>query len=62
MTRPTRAPGELPFDHELIEPLVATRTDTLIYWCAVMVAAALAIMAVMMVAGVAGYLYTRWLS
>ena len=62
MTRPTRAPGELPFDHELIEPLVATRTDTLIYWCAVTVAVALTTMAVMTVAGVAGYIYTRWLA
>lgn len=61
MTRPTRAPGELPFDHELIEPLVATRTDTLIHWCAVTVAVALTTMAVMTVAGVAVY-FSRWLA
>ena len=41
---------------------VTTRTDALIYWCAVGLIVWVLTVAVMSIAGVAGYIYTRWLT
>ena len=41
---------------------VTTRTDALIYWCAVVLFVWVLTVAVMSIAGFAGYIYTRWLT
>ena len=39
-----------------------TRTDALIYWCALVLFVWVLTVAVMSIAGFAGYVYTRWLA
>ena len=57
-----KSKDELPFCHEFVEPAANIRTDALIYWCAVVLFVWVLMVAVMSIAGFAGYVYTRWLA